>query len=127
MAHSKRGGYTVCERLIEGDRDMLDVEKTIVRQLGGENHRCAFFRTVPYIRLRIAALYLNSPTPHAAYFNDLCVILTPTPQGPVVSVQCTHEPTYPDDCEAASLTELPRPSLPPCAKKRRLGAIEPCE
>lgn len=115
-------GYTVCERLICSDSDMLEVEKTIVRQLGGENHRCAFFRTVPYIRLRIAALYLHGPTSHAAYFNDLCVTLTPTDQGPLVSVQCSHEPTYPDDFEAASMAELP---LQPCQKRMRVA--EECD
>lgn len=99
-------GYTICERLIHGDRDMIEVEKTIVRQVGGENHRCAFFRTVPYIRLRIAALYVQSPTPRTAYFNDLSVTLTPTEEGPLVSVQCSHEPTYPDDFEASALVEL---------------------
>ena len=100
-------GYTVCERLICSGSDMQEIEKTIVRQLGGENHRCAFLRTAPYIRLRIAALYLSSPTPQAACFNDLCVTLTPTAHGPLVSVQCCHEPSYPDDFEAASLAELP--------------------
>lgn len=117
-------GYTICERLIRDDRDMIEVEKTIVRQLGGENHRCAFFRTVPYIRLRIAALYIQSPTPSAAYFNDLCVTLTPTEDGPVVSVQCSYEPTYPDDHEASALVELQPcqslhgPALPPHKRMR---------
>jgi hypothetical protein len=109
--------YTVCERLISSDSDMQEVEKTIVSQLGGENHRCAFFRTVPYIRLRVAALYLRDPMPHTAYCNDLCVTLTPTRQGPLVSVRCSHEPTYPDDFEASSLAELPLP--PPCQKRLR--------
>jgi len=27
-----------------------------VGELGGENHRCAFFRTLAYVKLRIAAL-----------------------------------------------------------------------
>ncbi len=90
-------GYTACERLIQGDRDMIEVEKVIVRQLGGENHRCAFFRSVPYIRLRIAALYLPSPLPHVAYCGDLSITLTPTEAGPVVSVNCNPYPAYPDD------------------------------
>ena len=94
-------GYTVCERLVKNGADMTEVEKSIVRHMGGENNRCAFFRSVPYIRLRIAALYLpNHPqavTPHVAYCGDLSVLMTPTGAGPVVSVQCSYEPTYPDD------------------------------
>ena len=113
-------GYTVCERLIQGDDDMIQVETIIVKQLGGENHRCAFFRTVPYIRLRIAALYLPSPTPHIAYYGDLSVTLTPTKEGAVVSVYCSYEPTYPDDFEASSMTECSHtPSL--CHKRMRLN------
>ena len=99
-------GYTACERLIKGDRDMIEVEKIIVRHLGGENHRCAFFRSVPYIRLRIAALYLPSPTPHVAYCGDLSVVLTLTDDGPLVSVGCSYEPTYPDDFHVASSVGL---------------------
>lgn len=106
-------GYTVCERLVKDSADMTEVEKCIVRHTGGENHRCAFFRSVPYIRLRIATLYLpflpnlsspNSvgPTPHVAYYGDLSVMMTPTEAGPVVSVHCSHEPTYPDDFQAES-------------------------
>jgi hypothetical protein len=91
--------------LIKGETDMADVEATIVKQLGGENHRCAFFRTVPYIRLRIAALYLANPTPHVAYFGDLSVSLTPTKDGPVVCVYCKYDPVYPDDFEAAAVAE----------------------
>jgi hypothetical protein len=121
--------YTVCERLIKGDADMVDVEKIIVKQLGGENHRCAFFRTVPYIRLRIAALYLPNPTPHNAYFGDLSVSLTPTDEGAVVCVHCKYDPTYPDDFEAAAMTECGIEALcetkscvpsPICDKKQRL-------
>lgn len=84
---------------------MVDVEGVIVKQLGGENHRCAFFRTVPFIRLRLAALYLPKPTAHVAYFGDLSVSLTPTDEGPVVCVYCSYEPSYPDDFEATALAE----------------------
>jgi hypothetical protein len=113
-------GYIVCERLIKGDMDMIEVEKIIVKQLGGENHRCAFFRTVPYIRLRIAALYLPSPTAHIAYFGDISVALTPTEEGAVVCVYCSYEPTYPDDFEAAAITECTLdPSTSTCRKKQR--------
>ena len=98
---------------------MIEVEKIIVKQLGGENHRCAFFRTVPYIRLRIAALYLPSPTPHIAYFGDLSVSLTPTDEGAVVSVYCSYEPTYPDDFEATVMTECTS-TAHSCQKRQRL-------
>lgn len=113
-------GYTVCERLIKGDMDMIDVEKIIVKELGGENYRCAFFRTVPYIRLRIAALYVPNPIPHNAYYGDLSVSLTPTDEGAVVSVYCSHEPTYPDDFEATVMTEC-TPVAHSCQKRRRLS------
>ena len=105
-------GYIACERLILGDRDMIEVEKVIVRQLGGENHRCAFFRSFPYIRLRIAALYLPSPTPHVAYCGDLSVTLTHTLEGSLVSVACSYEPTYPDDFQPTQAAE-------PCRKRLR--------
>ena len=107
-------GYTACERLIQGDRDMIEVEKVIVRQLGGESHWCAFFRSVPYIRLQIAALYLPSSTPHVAYCGGLSITLTPTEAGPVVSVNCSHNPIYPEDFQAAS-------QPPPCRKRMRTG------
>ena len=81
----------ICERLIKSGRDMDGVEELIVRHMGGENHRCAFFRSVPYIRLRIAALYLP-PISHVAYCGDLSVTLSPSTDGPVVRVRC--EPVY---------------------------------
>ena len=112
--------YIVCEQLIKDNSDLLLVEKTIVKQLGGEDNRCTFFRTVPYIRLRIAALYLTNPTPHIAYCGDLSVTLTPTERGPVVAVHCSYEPTYPDDFEAASLAECSLPGPVQCHKKQRL-------
>jgi hypothetical protein len=115
MAFVWKMGYTVCERLVKSVSDMAEVERVIVKQTGGENHRCAFFRTVPYIRLRIAALYIAHPTPHVAYFNDLSVTLRPTPEGALVTVSCAYEPTYPDDFEASSLAEVPLP----CQKRLR--------
>ena len=91
-------GYTVCKRLIKTGGDMSEVEDSITRQLGGENHRCAFFRSVPYIRLRIAALYTPNdgpnPTPLTAYCGDLSVTMTPTADGPLVRVHCSYEPVY---------------------------------
>ena len=92
---------TVCQRIIKDRGDMAIVEDCILRQLGGEHHRCAFFRSVAYIRLRIAALYLskNPRSSHVAYCGDLSVSLIPTAEGPLVSVHCSYEPVYPDDFE----------------------------
>ena len=105
---------TVYQRLIETDRDMLDVEKCIIGELGGENHRCAFFRTLAYIKLRIAALYLPAKAPCVASCSDLNVVLTPTEQGPVVTVRrCFNEPCV--DLEQP----LVAPPSPPCQKRGR--------
>ena len=112
-------GYTACTRLIRGDRDMVEIEKVIVRQLGGENHRCAFFRSVPYIRLRIAALYLPNPTQHVAYCGDLCVTLMHTEEGPLVSVHCSYEPTYPDDFQPSPDIHSTPPAST-CLKRMRV-------
>lgn len=76
----------VLRRLVRSDSDMLDIEKCIIGELGGENHRCAFFRTLAYIRLRIAALYLPAKMQHIASYSDLNVVLTPTDEGSVVTV-----------------------------------------
>jgi hypothetical protein len=53
MAHTNKNNRTrnntnILERLVKGDREMIDIEKCIVGELGGENHRCAFFRTLAY-------------------------------------------------------------------------------
>ena len=86
---------SIIEKLVLGDRDMLDIEKCIVNELGGENHRCAFFRTIAYIRLRIAALYVPPKSPQSACYSDRCVVLTPTEQGPLVAVKrCFNEPLF---------------------------------
>jgi hypothetical protein len=95
----------ICERLVQSDRDMLDIEKCIVGELGGENHRCAFFRTIAYIKLRIAALYVPSKAPQTASCSDLQVVLTPTEEGSWVAVRRRfNEPLYTQptisDCEA---------------------------
>ncbi len=46
----------ICERLVKNGGDMGEIEDSIIRHLGGENHLCAFFRSVPYIRLRVSTL-----------------------------------------------------------------------
>jgi hypothetical protein len=89
----------ICERLVQSDRDMLDIEKCIVGELGGENNRCAFFRTLAYVRLRIAALYLPNKAPQSANYSDLQVLLTPSEQGPWVTVSRRfNEPVGGDEC-----------------------------
>jgi len=106
-------GYTICERLVKNGGDMGEIEDSIIRHLGGENHRCAFFRSVPYIRLRVSTLYTPyspSSIPHTAYCGDLSVTMTPTADGSVVRVHCSYEPTYPDDSEITD---------PPCLKRTR--------
>ena len=104
---------TVYQRLIETDQDMIDVEKCIIGELGGENHRCAFFRTLSYIKLRIAALYLPRKAPCIASYSDLNVVLTPTEQGPIVTVRrCFNEPVF-------DLEQPPPPGPSPCPKRKR--------
>ena len=93
---SSRTNTTILERLVKGDRDMIDIEKCIVGELGGENHRCAFFRTLAYVKLRIAALYVPAGVAMTASFSDLQVVLTPTEEGAMVAVrrrfdQCLEE------------------------------------
>ena len=110
-------GFTVCERLAKNSEDMKEIEKVIVAQLGGENHRCSFFRSVPFIRLRIAALYLKPCTPHVAHCGDLSVILAPTDDGPLVSVYCKNHPVDLDAFEEDGSVE---PHSPSCQKKPRL-------
>lgn len=87
----------ICERLVKSDRDMQDIEKCIVRELGGENNRCAFLRTLAYVKLRIAALYLLVQTPQTATYSDLQVVLTPTDEGSVVAVRRQFNEPLGDD------------------------------
>ena len=98
------------------------VEDCIMKQLGGECHRCSFFRSVAYIRLRVAALYLNhcpKSIAHAAYCGDLSVSLTCTAEGPLVSVLCSYDPVYPDDFEARS-SEEPRDDMQISQHRKRM-------
>jgi hypothetical protein len=116
---------TVCEKIVHCDKDMRDIEKCIVGELGGENNRCAFFRTVDYIRLRIAALYLPVTTAQFASYSDLRVVLTPTEQGPLVAVmrrfnECTNNDAS-DQCvllDAMEAGSLPPDFMPPPCQKR---------
>jgi hypothetical protein len=100
----------ILRRLVRSDSDMLDIEKCIIGELGGENHRCAFFRTLAYIRLRIAALYLPAKVQHVACYSDLNVVLTQTDEGSVVTVTrrfneplVEEESCPPPDCQRKRL------------------------
>ena len=113
---------TILERLVLGDRDMLDIEKCIVNEQGGEDHRCAFFRTIAYIRLRIAALYVPPTTQQSASYSDLRVVLTPTENGPLVAVKrCFNEPLYNSEVKGASdvLMEAMEAGMLSCQKRMR--------
>ena len=109
---------SIIEKLVLGDRDMLDIEKCIVNELGGENHRCAFFRTIAYIRLRIAALYVPPKPPQIACYSDLRVVLTPTEQGPLVAVRrCFNEPLFKCDESDVLMEAMEAGTL--CQKRMR--------
>ena len=113
---------TVCEKLVLNDRDMLDIEKCIVNELGGENHRCAFFRTIAYIRLRIAALYVPPVASQFACYSDLQVTLTPTDNGPMVAVKRRfNEPLGGMDCteESVVMMEAMEAGTLSCQKRTR--------
>ena len=111
---------TIFERLVQSDRDMLDIEKCIVNELGGENHRCAFFRTIAYIRLRIAALYVPQTTQQSASYSDLRVVLTPTDDGPLVAVKrCFNEPLYSGLQASDVLMEAMETGTLSCQKRMR--------
>jgi hypothetical protein len=119
---------TVCEKIVHCDKDMRDIEKCIVGELGGENNRCAFFRTVDYIRLRIAALYLPAKTAQFASYSDLRVVLTPTEQGPLVAVlrrfnECSVGNSDERVLDAMETGSLPQdfilPAQQPCQKRMR--------
>jgi hypothetical protein len=114
----------ICERLVKSDSDMLDIEKCIVRELGGENHRCAFLRTIAYVKLRIAALYLPSQSPHTATYSDLQVILTPTEEGSVVAVRRRFNEPLGGNDDILEAMETGTLSPIPCQKRCRLHATE---
>ena len=81
--------HTVTERHIRNRQDMQEIEEAIIRQLGGEGHRCAFLRSRAYIKLRVAALYQthSSRASHTAFCGRLSVTMVPVEGGsPLVSV-----------------------------------------
>ena len=85
----KQTSHVICERYIRKRSDMLEVESVITRQLGGEGFRCAFLRSCPYIRLRVAALYpavFEGPS-HAAFHDKLSVSLVLVGGVPLVTVR----------------------------------------
>ena len=120
----KRMAFGVFERVVHSARDMAAVERAIVSELGGENNRCAFLRSMPYIRLRLAALYPSHPGSaaiHTAQCGDLSVTLTHTTEGPLVRVCCLADPVYPEEF-------LPQRD-PPCPEVglEKKGHKRPCE
>lgn len=81
--------HTVMELHVRNKQDMQEIEEAIIKQLGGEGHRCAFLRSRSYIKLRVAALYQthSSNTSHAAFHGRLSVLMVPQEGGsPLVSV-----------------------------------------
>jgi hypothetical protein len=53
-------GAVLFEREVRSRLDMRDIEEEIVRQSGGESHRCNFFESADWVRLRVAALYRSA-------------------------------------------------------------------
>jgi len=86
------------ERLIAGKQDMDDIEAEIRRQLMTDHNRCAFLRSLAYIRLRIAALYpFEQTVSHSAFCGNLSVSLVPTTKGPSVTLRWLDKVIYCDE------------------------------
>ena len=86
--------HTILERRVRSRADMAEVEDAIIRQLGGEGHRCAFLRSRAYVRLRASALYpAFYPPPCTAFHGSLSVTLTDD-GGPVVSLLWLDKVSY---------------------------------
>ena len=83
------------ERQIKSRLDMVEIESVIMRELGGENNRCAFLRSKAYIQLRVAALYHVDPEPLSVFHYPISVSLGKGPGGEkVVIVKLLYEPVY---------------------------------
>ena len=111
-----RDSHTVAERRIVSRSDMGEIEGIIIKQLGGEGHRCAFLRSRAYIQLRSAALYPSLyPQAKAAFYDRLSVVLVPDEAGPLVSVHWLDKvECYQDECGAEDPPD-------PCQKRPRRG------
>jgi len=91
------GGCALAERRIAGKSDMLEIERVITAHLKGEGGRCAFLRSAPYIRLRVAALYTPLPEPLSAHCGRLKVSLACEGGLPVVRVLWMDHEVYLDE------------------------------
>ncbi len=60
------------EREVWSRGDMAGVEEFVMRQLGCENHRCAFFRSSDYVRFRVGLLYKGQES-GCVYYERLCL------------------------------------------------------
>jgi hypothetical protein len=98
MAKKNMQSQIIMERLIAGKQDMDDIEAEIRRQLMTDHNRCAFLRSLGYIRLRIAALYpLEQTVSHSAFCGNLSVSLVPTTKGPFVTLRWLDKVIYCDE------------------------------
>ncbi len=83
------------ERHIKSRLDLLEIESAIIKELGGENNRCAFLRSNAYIQLRVAALYHVNPEPMSIFYDPISVSLAKGPEGEKrVIVKLLYEPVY---------------------------------
>ena len=83
------------ERHIKSRLDMVEIESTITKELGGENNRCAFLRSKAYMQLRMAALYHVNPEPLSVFHHPINVSLGKGPGGErMVAVKLLYEPVY---------------------------------
>jgi hypothetical protein len=88
IKHAMEGASTnpmplnvLMRKQILSQRDMRDVEREIIRQLGGESRQCAFLRSAAFITLRLAAMYptlagLESKAPLTAYAGRFSLTAT---------------------------------------------------
>lgn len=68
--------YEIFSIQIAGRSDMLVLEDTIIRLLGGEQNKCALFRSQEFVNLRLRALYNRGPDcPPAVYGEGFKIFL----------------------------------------------------
>jgi hypothetical protein len=99
----------IMERYITSHRDMDDVESTIAAQLGGENGRCAFLRSLSYRLLRMAVLYKQDQRSYTAHHGNLIIAYEPTGEGKRVTIKCLDPPFNEEYDEPAEWNERKAP------------------
>jgi|Laugrefa1bdmlbdn_1035148.scaffolds.fasta_scaffold05691_2 hypothetical protein len=62
----------LAEKYVGSKGDMDAVEEFVMRQMGCENHRCAYFRSSDYVRFRVGVLYKKEKG-CSLYFDRLCL------------------------------------------------------